>query len=608
MEAELKLNNKVVIERVLGGIGDCVMVRPSVVAYIQQNPDRDVYIRTSRPLDDVFLDINCAGILLEDPKFEYELFDLNHPCLDYELTNHPFIVVNQKKIIPSGKKILLSRQEIFCDVLGVKFDISNYDVKFSEQELHFADDYTKGLNNILLVHCNSNEPSRTYKYESALLDYCSKHWDGSIIAIRPKQIPKGKNIIVWQDGGIRQLWSVMTKAKIFIGVDSGPIHLAGSIGIPVYGVFGPISPEIRLKYKHAYWRPIECRYTKNENCFYTPCKGAYCMSRYPKEIFRDAMSKFNMGDVYNKIQVYQPTIKSSYNNYIYVRPISGIGDAVMLRPVIIENMKQYPKSSHIIYSKLPYGDIYKDIEGLDIININTDNKDIVGIIRSRHNEKETKVCNVYDSCALYEHEHKKVNKSRQDIWADEVDVKLNELNYNVRFTDTELDFADKFIDSRNMIVLHLTSADLWRDYIYKEGIIDFIADNYDGYIFVMDVGYRYYGDRTNVITNPNMPIRNVWSIISKSKLLIGVDSAGVHLSGSVGVPTFGLFGPTDPKIRLRYDNVGWLDNNKLCKNKSMPCWYQPCKEKYCLDIKPEKVWDEVIKRFGVAIDLDGNEV
>lgn len=600
METMLAGNDRVIIERVLGGIGDVCMTRPAINAFIAQNPDKEVYLRTSRPLDELYADIHGVTILLEPPEFNlFDHYDLNSPCLDYELENHPFAVVNQKKLIRRDKNIELSRQEVFCNKVGVKFDISNYNVKFTEQELDFAETYTKGLSNILLVHCNSNEPSRTYKYESALIDYLSKHWDGYILAIRPKQKPKVNNVITWHEGSLRSLWAVMSKANSFIGVDSGPIHMAGSIGIPVYGIFGPIDPAIRLKYKHAYWKPISCKYTKDIPCWYTPCKGVYCMSRYPKEIFRDAISKFDRGEIYNRIQVYKPEIKPSYSTYIYVRPISGIGDAIMLRPVIIENMRLYPGSSHIIYSKLPYGNIYKDIEGLDIININSNNKDVVNDIKSKHDEKETKVFNVYNTCALFEHDHKgHIDKSRQEIWADEVRIELDKLDYNVKFSDQELEYADRFIGSKNIITLHLTSADLWRDYIHKEGLIDFIATNYNGYVFIMDSGYKYYGDRANVIINNNILIRDVWSIVSKSKLLIGIDSAGIHLSGSVGVPTFGLFGPTDPKIRLKYNNVGWLDNSELCKNKSMPCWYQPCKGKYCLDIKPKDVWDSVIKRFG----------
>jgi hypothetical protein len=305
--------------------------------------------------------------------------------------------------------------------------------------------------------------------------------------------------------------------------------------------------------------------------------------------------------------------KHQYNTYVYVRPISGIGDAVMLRPVIIENIKQNPTSSHILYSKLPYGNIYKDIAGLDIINMKTNCEDAVNLIRNQHDNKETKIINVYSTCGRYEANHQPyyfecdkyistgnvISKTRQDIWADEIGVKLNELDYGVKFFDNELEYADEFVDDRNIIVLHLSSADRWRDYIHKEDLIDFIAKHYDGSLFVMDIEYKYYGDKTNIITNDNIPIRKVWAIISKSKLLIGVDSAGVHLSGSVGVPTFGLFGPTDPKIRLKYDNVGWLDNGKLCEN--MPCWYQPCEQKYCLDIKPQDIWNSVIKRFGEVL-------
>ena len=101
-----------------------------------QNPDKEVYIRTSRPLDELVMDIHSSGILLDTPRFiPTEHYDLNAPCLNYELENHPFVVVNHKKLLRRDKDIVLSRQEVFCNKLGVKFDMSNYDVRFTEEEL-----------------------------------------------------------------------------------------------------------------------------------------------------------------------------------------------------------------------------------------------------------------------------------------------------------------------------------------------------------------------------------------------------------------------------------------------------------------------------------------
>ena len=39
-----------------------------------------------------------------------------------------------------------------------------------------------------------------------------------------------------------QLAGMLRHAKIFIGGDSGPLHLAGAVGAPLVGIYGPTDP------------------------------------------------------------------------------------------------------------------------------------------------------------------------------------------------------------------------------------------------------------------------------------------------------------------------------------------------------------------------------
>ena len=41
---------------------------------------------------------------------------------------------------------------------------------------------------------------------------------------------------------VLQLAALLRHAKIFIGADSGPLHLAGAVGAPVVGIYGPTDP------------------------------------------------------------------------------------------------------------------------------------------------------------------------------------------------------------------------------------------------------------------------------------------------------------------------------------------------------------------------------
>ncbi len=48
--------------------------------------------------------------------------------------------------------------------------------------------------------------------------------------------------------GLRQLLSVISRAALFITNDSGPMHLANALRVPVVAVFGPTDPAVTRPY------------------------------------------------------------------------------------------------------------------------------------------------------------------------------------------------------------------------------------------------------------------------------------------------------------------------------------------------------------------------
>ena len=43
-------------------------------------------------------------------------------------------------------------------------------------------------------------------------------------------------------GSLTQLIALTRRARLFIGGDTGPMHLAAALGVPVVGIFGPTDP------------------------------------------------------------------------------------------------------------------------------------------------------------------------------------------------------------------------------------------------------------------------------------------------------------------------------------------------------------------------------
>jgi heptosyltransferase-3 len=75
------------------------------------------------------------------------------------------------------------------------------------------------------------------------------------------------------------------------------------------------------------------------------------------------------------------------------------------------------------------------------------------------------------------------------------------------------------------------------------------------------------------------------ALLQNCRLLIGVDSAGLHIAAAVGTPTVGIFGPSSP--------VSWapVGNQHLVVQKNWPC--VPCRQKGCENSEMSRCLDEL---------------
>jgi hypothetical protein len=226
----------------------------------------------------------------------------------------------------------------------------------------------------------------------------------------------------------------------------------------------------------------------------------------------------------------------------------------------------------------------EDIDRLKIVPLNGKS---IGL-KSRESRKifaEYGKAQLYElsrPCAGYEEQVVPyIVKSRQDLFCEEVGVEFDIGNYAVSFTDDEMDFAYNFLTGKETCIgIHLRSAEEWRDFRYVNikknklrmvGIVEELAKRFDGYVVTFDMEYKYEGRRKNVVSLVEQNIRNVWAVMSQMMFGVGPDSAGVHMFGSAGVPVYGVFGPTDPGIRLKYRNAYWSPKYRVCKWQY--CWY-----------------------------------
>ncbi len=77
---------------------------------------------------------------------------------------------------------------------------------------------------------------------------------------------------------LKELMAFMQKSKLVISGDSGPIHLAGAVGAPTIGIFGPTRPEITgprgVKPTLILQKNVGCNQVA---CYHLDCPSNICM-------------------------------------------------------------------------------------------------------------------------------------------------------------------------------------------------------------------------------------------------------------------------------------------------------------------------------------------
>jgi hypothetical protein len=88
------------------------------------------------------------------------------------------------------------------------------------------------------------------------------------------------NVQTFEHPVLRELWALSRRANVVVAPDTMMIHVAGSMGIPCVGLWGPVGPDARTRYYKNHF-PI----FKKEACRHAPCYCAggqfphYCPNR-----------------------------------------------------------------------------------------------------------------------------------------------------------------------------------------------------------------------------------------------------------------------------------------------------------------------------------------
>lgn len=289
---------------------------------------------------------------------------------------------------------------------------------------------------------------------------------------------------------------------------------------------------------------------------------------------------------------------------VVYRPVGGIGDATMMLPAITGLREKIGNDLLVVscvdyvapvFRNHPDVDYVFEYDGVEISK-GMDLKDL-GVLK----DFGSTIHRYYYPCpaAIYESKYnpyrlsdfghtlptnRNILRSRQEVFCEHVDVEFSEDNYNLNVPDEYKNIYKEFgIDGRYVIV-QLRSHDEWRDYPRMKWLLaELVRLGRKDYFQVVTIDSTQTVDIKGVISLANLNLMEVFGLFYKALLVIGPDSMACHVKGAMGGHVLGLYGPTDPSVRLKYRYAHWMIPFKKCGRQY--CWYTPCKYRFCLSSK-----------------------
>ena len=285
---------------------------------------------------------------------------------------------------------------------------------------------------------------------------------------------------------------------------------------------------------------------------------------------------------------------------LFVRRTRGLGDAVMMTAAVERVTEHFRRLTRDVESHVLIQRAY-----LPVWQTNP----IVKFARAfRDNDGKSGYDRVFDLstvCAEYEamceRFNRPVDKNRPQIWTEACGVEWKRTAPRIHLALEETVAAwtwemGHHLD-RPIIGVGYASIESWRDYPHIDLLIELLAKRY-GTVLVFHDKEIPTGFPSNVVGCIGLPLREMFQRVASCDAFVGPDTAHVHVSGALGIPTFGLFGPTDGRIRLSdYDALfGLPEAFRRCGRQ--PCWYQPCEGRWCLStLKPKKIVESLEEWF-----------
>ena len=268
----------VCVIRAVGGIGDVLMITPGIRALKEKYPQVKITVAVDRHRvwDDSYFNLLSNAWFIHDVidaryvdkrKFD-EVVNISAVCIPYE-----------RKGLPA-----INRIDLFARHLGINFleDPVPF-LKIEEEESIWAAlkiELNKISKDSLVVSFapTSNEGKRSWSNKQAssfLKEMILKSPNALILFFDfqgnfDKKLLENKNILDCSSTSVREMASLIGQSDIYVGPDSGPMHIAGALGVKSIALFGSIPPEARVNYYKNH-EAIVSETVSCLGCWYAKC-------------------------------------------------------------------------------------------------------------------------------------------------------------------------------------------------------------------------------------------------------------------------------------------------------------------------------------------------
>jgi lipopolysaccharide heptosyltransferase I len=192
-----------------------------------------------------------------------------------------------RKVAEEGSHIIERNMGFAGELEADAGDIS-FGVPVEEPAKRYIDDFLKSRNvynkRIVIMHPGVTWETKKWPIENyaRLSEEIVKKFDDTAIVITAgpgeeklaEKCRKG-DVVIANGMNLSQLAALLDKCELFIGSDTGPLHLAAALGKRVIGLYGPTDPARNGPYgekNFAVWKKLPC-----SGCWRRKCKSIKCM-------------------------------------------------------------------------------------------------------------------------------------------------------------------------------------------------------------------------------------------------------------------------------------------------------------------------------------------